>query len=477
MASERVGVVGAGIIGLELGSVWRRLGAEVTVVEFLDQILPGFDDDIRKESNKIFKKQGMTFMLGTKVTGATASDTGVSLTIEPAKGGDAQTLEADVVLVSIGRRPNTDGLALDKAGLAVNPRGQIETDHEFRTKVAGIWAIGDVVPGPMLAHKASDEGIAVAENIAGLTGIVNHDVIPSVVYTWPEIAGVGLTEAQAREKGEVKVGKFPMLGNSRAKTNHEPDGFVKIIADAKTDRVLGVWAIAVPAGTMIAEAALAMEFGATYPYEDTTPFALGVDALRAYRGSHGMPLRDVPSTGIMSFLPSYAVTKKQDELFPDWKIRFIRQNREFYAENKKWIDPWLPKLAEFPPSLQKLEWNCKGDKRDIWSYVIQFRASGVRVKRRTTAPSLVAMTTTQVPIIAWEKRYMTVRECARLQSMAGLKHLPKATEAAYSALGNAVNVQVAKRVASALLDSPLSKRPRSRSADPQRALRSTSHRR
>lgn len=220
-----------------------------------------------------------------------------------------------------------------------------------------------------------------------------------------------------------------------------------------------------------------MEFGATYPYEDTTPFALGVDALRAYRGSHGMPLRDVPSTGIMSFLPSYAVTKKQDELFPDWKIRFIRQNREFYAENKKWIDPWLPKLAEFPPSLQKLEWNCKGDKRDIWSYVIQFRASGVRVKRRTTAPSLVAMTTTQVPIIAWEKRYMTVRECARLQSMAGLKHLPKATEAAYSALGNAVNVQVAKRVASALLDSPLSKRPRSRSADPQRALRSTSHRR
>ena len=256
-------VIGGGVIGLELGSVWRRLGAQVTVVEYLDQILPGFDDDIRKESNKIFKKQGMTLMLGTKVTGATPSDTGVSLTVEPAKGGETQTLEADVVLVSIGRRPNTDGLALDKAGLAVNQRGQVETDHEFRTKVAGVWAIGDVVPGPMLAHKAEDEGIAVAENIAGLTGIVNHDVIPSVVYTWPEIAGVGLTEAQAREHGEVKVGKFPMLGNSRAKTNHEPDGFVKIIADAKTDRVLGVWAIAVPAGTMIAEAALAMEFGAT----------------------------------------------------------------------------------------------------------------------------------------------------------------------------------------------------------------------
>jgi dihydrolipoamide dehydrogenase len=256
-------VIGGGVIGLELGSVWRRLGAQVTVVEYLDQILPGFDDDIRKEANKIFKKQGMTFMLGTKVTGAKASDKGVSLTVEPAKGGDAQTLDADVVLVSIGRRPNTDGLALDKAGLATNQRGQIEIDHDFRTKVAGIWAIGDVVPGPMLAHKAEDEGIAVAENIAGHTGIVNHDVIPSVVYTWPEIAGVGLTEAEAREQGEVKVGKFPMLGNSRAKTNHEPDGFVKIIADAKTDRVLGVWAIAVPAGTMIAEAALAMEFGAT----------------------------------------------------------------------------------------------------------------------------------------------------------------------------------------------------------------------
>jgi dihydrolipoamide dehydrogenase len=260
---KKMVVIGGGVIGLELGSVWRRLGAEVTVVEFLDQILPGFDDDIRKDANKIFKKQGMTFMLGTKVTGAKAGGNGVSLTVEPAKGGDAQTLEADVVLVSIGRRPNTEGLGLDKAGLQVNQRGQIETDHEFRTGVPGVWAIGDVIPGPMLAHKAEDEGIAVAENIAGLTGIVNHDIIPSVVYTWPEIAGVGLTEAQAKEKGEVKVGKFPMLGNSRAKTNHEPDGFVKIIADAKTDRVLGVWCIASVAGTMIAQAAQAMEFGAT----------------------------------------------------------------------------------------------------------------------------------------------------------------------------------------------------------------------
>ncbi|MBA3670029.1 MAG: dihydrolipoyl dehydrogenase [Sphingomonas sp.] len=256
-------VIGGGVIGLELGSVWRRLGADVIVVEYLDQILPGFDDDVRKEANKIFKKQGFQFKLGTKVTAATASGKSVSLAVEPAKGGASETLEADVLLVSIGRKPNTDGLALDKAGLKVNARGQIETDHDFRTAVAGIWAIGDVVPGPMLAHKAEDEGIAVAENIAGQTGIVNHEVIPSVVYTMPEIAGVGLTETQAREHGEVKVGKFPMLANSRAKTNHEPDGFVKVIADAKTDRVLGVWVIASVGGTMIAEATLAMEFGAT----------------------------------------------------------------------------------------------------------------------------------------------------------------------------------------------------------------------
>ncbi|HEX6785491.1 MAG TPA: dihydrolipoyl dehydrogenase [Sphingomicrobium sp.] len=256
-------VIGGGVIGLELGSVWRRVGAKVTCVEFLDQILPGFDDDVRKEANKIFKKQGIDFRLGTKVTGVKVDGGRAVLTVEPAKGGAAEKIEADVVLVSIGRRANTEGLALDKAGLAINQRGQIETDHDFRTKVPGIWAIGDVIPGPMLAHKAEDEGIAVAENIAGLTGIVNHDVIPSVVYTMPEIAGVGLTEAQAREHGEVKVGKFPMLANSRAKTNHEPDGFVKVIADAKTDRVLGVWMIASVAGTMIAEAALAMEFGAT----------------------------------------------------------------------------------------------------------------------------------------------------------------------------------------------------------------------
>ena len=260
---KRMVVIGGGVIGLELGSVWRRLGAEVIVVEYLDQLLPGMDMDIRKESAKIFKKQGMTLRLSTKVTGVTVKGSKATLTMEPSAGGDAETLEADCVLVSIGRRPNTEGLGLDAIGLAPNQRGQIEIDHEFRTSVPGVWAIGDVVPGPMLAHKAEDEGIAVAEYIAGGTGIVNHAVIPGVVYTWPEIAGVGLTEDQARELGEVKVGKFPMLGNSRAKTNHEPDGFVKIIADAKTDKVLGVWAIASVAGTMIAEACVAMEFGAT----------------------------------------------------------------------------------------------------------------------------------------------------------------------------------------------------------------------
>ena len=260
---KRMVVIGGGVIGLELGSVWRRLGAEVIVVEYLDQLLPGMDMDIRKEAAKIFKKQGMALKLSTKVTGVTVKGSKATLTLEPSAGGTAETLEADCVLVSIGRRPNTEGLGLDAIGLVPNARGQIEIAHDFRTSVAGVWAIGDVVPGPMLAHKAEDEGIAVAENIAGQTGIVNHAVIPGVVYTWPEIAGVGLTEDQARELGEIKVGKFPMLANSRAKTNHEPDGFVKVIADAKTDRVLGVWAIASVAGTMIAEACVAMEFGAT----------------------------------------------------------------------------------------------------------------------------------------------------------------------------------------------------------------------
>ncbi|ANK13834.1 dihydrolipoyl dehydrogenase [Erythrobacter neustonensis] len=257
-------VIGGGVIGLELGSVWRRLGAKVTVVEYLDQLLPGMDGEVRKEAAKIFKKQGMEMMLGHKVTGANVDGSTVTLTLEPAAGGEAKTLTASHVLVAIGRRPNTEGLGLEKAGLSLNNRGQIEIDHDFTTAVPNIWAIGDVVPGPMLAHKAEDEGIAVAENIAGLTGIVNHDVIPSVVYTAPEIAGVGITEEQAKDKGlAVKVGKFPMMANSRAKANRDTDGFVKVIADAETDRVVGVWMINSLAGTMIAQAAQAMEFGAT----------------------------------------------------------------------------------------------------------------------------------------------------------------------------------------------------------------------
>ncbi|RKE53697.1 MULTISPECIES: dihydrolipoyl dehydrogenase [unclassified Sphingomonas] len=260
---EHMVVIGGGVIGLELGSVWRRLGAKVTVVEFVDQILPGFDGEVRRETAKLFKKQGMELKLSTKVTGVTVADGVATVTVEPAAGGAAETLTADAVLVSIGRKANVDGLNLEAIGLELNKRGQIETDHSFRTKVDGVWAIGDCIPGLMLAHKAEDEGVAVAENIAGQTGIVNEDVIPSVVYTMPEIAGVGLTEEAAKAKTEIKVGKFPFAANSRAKTNRDTDGFVKIIADAKTDRVLGVWIVSSLAGTLIAEAAIAMEFGAT----------------------------------------------------------------------------------------------------------------------------------------------------------------------------------------------------------------------
>jgi dihydrolipoamide dehydrogenase len=257
-------VIGGGVIGLELGSVWRRLGAKVTVVEYLDQILPGMDGEVRKEAAKLFKKQGFEIRTSTKVTKAERKGDGVALTVEPAKGGAAETIEADVVLVSIGRKPNSDGLGLDAAGIQLNKYGQIEVDHDFRTRVEGIYAIGDVTPGPMLAHKAEDEGVAVAEILAGQVGIVNHDVIPAVVYTYPEIASVGKTEEELREAGvKIKIGKFPMMANSRAKTNRDADGFVKVIADARSDRVLGVHIVASVAGTMIAQAAQAMEFGAT----------------------------------------------------------------------------------------------------------------------------------------------------------------------------------------------------------------------
>jgi dihydrolipoamide dehydrogenase len=242
----------------------RAKNIVIAVVEYLDQILPGMDGDVRKEANKLFKKQGFTLRTSTKVTGVAVHGDGATLTVEPAAGGASETIEADVVLLAIGRKPNVDGLALDNAGLTQNKRGQIEVDHDFRTGVAGVWAIGDVTPGPMLAHKAEDEGIAVAENIAGQTGIVNHAVIPSVVYTHPEYASVGQTEEALREGGtEIKIGKFPFLANSRAKTNRDTDGFVKVIADAKTDRVLGVHIVSSLAGVLIGQAAQAMEFGAT----------------------------------------------------------------------------------------------------------------------------------------------------------------------------------------------------------------------
>ena len=257
-------VIGGGVIGLELGSVWRRLGSKVTVVEYLDQILPGMDKDIRKDSARIFKKQGFDLKTSTKVTGVSVKGKKATLTVEPAVSGDASTIEADAVLVSIGRKPNTDGLALDKAGLETNKQGQIEVGHDFQTSVAGIYAIGDVTPGPMLAHKAEDEGVAAAEFIAGETGIVNHDLIPGVVYTHPEIASIGKTEDELKEAGaDYKVGKFPFAANSRAKANRDTEGYVKIIADSATDRVLGVHIISSLAGTLIAEAVIAMEFGAT----------------------------------------------------------------------------------------------------------------------------------------------------------------------------------------------------------------------
>ena len=257
-------VIGGGYIGLEMGSVWRRLGAAVTVVEYLDRILPGMDGEVSKMMTRILKKQGMSIRTATKVTGVAALKSKAKVTVEPAKGGKAEVLEAEIVLIAVGRKPHTAGLALEKAGLRTDAHGRIEVHDDFSTVVPGIWAIGDVVKGPMLAHKAMDEGMAVAENIAGLTGQVNPEVIPGVVYTMPEAASVGRTEEELKEAGVAyKVGKFPFLANSRAKTNKETDGFVKILADAETDRVLGVHIVGTLAGTMIAEAALAMEFGAS----------------------------------------------------------------------------------------------------------------------------------------------------------------------------------------------------------------------
>ena len=257
-------VIGGGVIGLELGSVWARLRAKVTVVEFLDRILPTNDGEVSKQMQRILAKQGMAFKLGAKVTAAQKTDKGVTLTVEPAKGGDAETIEADYVLLSIGRRPYTDSLGLDAAGVELDDRGRVKTDKHFRTNVEGIYAIGDVIAGPMLAHKAEDEGVAVAEILAGQAGHVNYDAIPGVVYTWPEVASVGRTEEELKQAGiAYKAGKFPFLANGRARAMNATDGFVKVLADAKTDRVLGVHIIGAEAGTIIAECVLAMEFGAS----------------------------------------------------------------------------------------------------------------------------------------------------------------------------------------------------------------------
>jgi dihydrolipoamide dehydrogenase len=258
-------VIGAGVIGLELGSVWRRLGAKVTVVEFMDGILPGMDGEVRKAAQRLFEKQGMTFKLFSKVTGVDTSGKTLKAQVEPAKGeGKAETIEADVVLVSTGRVPYTEGLGLKELGVKMDERGRVVVDHYYATSVPGVWAIGDVIAGPMLAHKAEDEGVAVAEILVGQAGHVNYDVIPAVVYTMPEIASVGKTEEELKAANVAyNAGKFPFTANGRAKANQQTDGFVKILADAKTDRVLGVHIVGSDAGNMIAEACIAMEFGAS----------------------------------------------------------------------------------------------------------------------------------------------------------------------------------------------------------------------
>ena len=254
-------IVGGGVIGLELGSVWKRLGAEVEVVEFLDRILPGMDNEVAKQFQRMLEKQGIAFHLGMKVAGVEKGKTGAKVTIEPAAGGEASTLQADVVLVAIGRRPHTEGLGLEAAGVALD-RGRVTIDDHFATNVPGIYAIGDVVRGPMLAHKAEDEGVALAEILAGQHGHVNYGVIPGVVYTMPEVAAVGQTEEELKAAGiEYKVGKFPFTANGRARAMRHTDGFVKVLADAETDKVLGVHIIGVGAGDLIAECALLMEFG------------------------------------------------------------------------------------------------------------------------------------------------------------------------------------------------------------------------
>jgi dihydrolipoamide dehydrogenase len=259
---KRLVVIGAGYIGLELGSVWSRLGSEVTVVEMLDRVAPGLDSEVAKQLQRVLTKQGLAFKLGTKVVSVDTKGKSLKLTLEPAGGGKSETLDCDVVLVAVGRGPNTEGLGLAELGVKTDNRGRVIVDGKFATSVAGIYAIGDAIKGPMLAHKAEEEGVALAENLAGQAGHVNYDVIPSVIYTAPEVAFVGKSEEELKEAGiDYKVGKFSFTANGRAKVNRTTEGFVKVLAEEGTDRVLGVHIIGADAGTMIAEAAVLMEFG------------------------------------------------------------------------------------------------------------------------------------------------------------------------------------------------------------------------
>jgi dihydrolipoamide dehydrogenase len=259
---ESMVVIGGGVIGLEMGTVWRRLGSKVTVVEYLDNILPGMDNEVRKEALKIFKRQGIEFKLSSKVTSAKASSKGVELLIEPAAGGRAETLSTDIVLMAVGRKAYTEGLGLDKVGVALDERGRVKVDEFFESSVEGIYAIGDTIAGPMLAHKAEDEGVILAEMLAGQSGHIDYNLVPGIVYTWPEVATVGKTEEQLKEAGiAYNAGKFPFMANGRARAMGVTDGFVKILADAKTDRVLGAHMIGPNVGDLMAEVVLAMEFG------------------------------------------------------------------------------------------------------------------------------------------------------------------------------------------------------------------------
>ena len=287
-------VIGAGVIGLELGSVWSRLGAEVTVIEFLDRILPGMDGEIAKQTARVLKKQGLDMKLGRKVTGASKARSGVTLSVETVKDGKAEEYSADIVLVAIGRRPYTEGLGLEAIGVAKDNRGFVQVDAHYQTTVPGIYAIGDTIPGPMLAHKAEEDGMACVEKLTGQATHVDYNLVPGVVYTWPEVAGVGRTEEELKEDGiDYKIGKFPFTANSRARANAETDGLVKILADARSDKVLGVHILGPLAGDILAEAVLAMEFGASAEDIARTCHshpAMGEAVKEAALAVHGRPI-------------------------------------------------------------------------------------------------------------------------------------------------------------------------------------------